>query len=300
MLEIIKRKGIDDFIKEFVPQKVEQEEKVVVAGIFDKDNLMKKYELFLHHFSGRMPRRQPRFVAEKDYAFLGKHKVNEALSEKQLNAFLAETQKYEDKENYGVATGFFLSKLVQNAYDSGARFLQITPKMELSEFPIYLDIREEEPLGLEYRGRLKNGMGTLAKNLKIIFRGRSKNCGFQSIESVFLIDGEVGKCGNEARSSTYIISGDVNEGIGNRAEDSDYTIFGRLLGECANEAKRCNFTFHGMIVDPYDTHRRFSRSEGCTYRTDNASTLTTLIDVVPWGNRIVMIESGKEEVLRDL
>ncbi len=149
----------------------------------------------------------------------------------------------------------------------------------------------------------------------------SHRCGAYAKNSTFHIEGSVaGECGCSAESSSFDIIGDTGNDCGSKSLKSKFNVIGSVgnfcgsearfsefaIGEdvgyyCGDTARYCVITLHGKVGNNCGR-----KAEDTTFKTSNRNTLERLLLSVAARtgkftsrNKIVFIEDGKEEVVRD-
>ncbi|MBI4980399.1 hypothetical protein HZC30_02455 [Candidatus Woesearchaeota archaeon] len=169
VLQMKKGTGINGLVREYVPERVE--ENPVVEGASDKfSELYRKYEKMLNFFpeffgikmmDEEAEFEQP-FVQQIDYPYSmdlpsGKEQLTflEVLTPLEINAFFQGMFRYEEHENYyGKRSGLLVSKLIQNSYYAGYNnfSLQLDGVKPVSCLSSYLIGREDDPLRINLLG----------------------------------------------------------------------------------------------------------------------------------------------------
>ncbi|MFH1638133.1 MAG: hypothetical protein ABIB71_06930 [Candidatus Woesearchaeota archaeon] len=210
---------------------------------------------------------------------LGKTQTNEKivielpyiLTPKEINTFLQSTVRYEDYENYGWNTGFFLTSLIQNSYNHGnTKFLLNTKTLskEINSIGNSLKGKKNKIIELSIRGDVGDCCGSNAEHINLSVEGNAGDC-----------------CGSSATNSILNISGDVGWGCGAyNAQHSTFTILGMAA---TNDLAVFTGRSGGL-------HGNFA--EKCIFKTSNKKTLQLLIYDVTRGNEIYLIKpNGKEK-----
>ncbi|MDI6738630.1 MAG: hypothetical protein QME12_09055, partial [Nanoarchaeota archaeon] len=187
------QRTVDDIVGEYRDLDIPEErrgQKVEGSLFFEGlDELLKQYE--------KVFRKKGTKHCDKKYAQLGKMGLPALLPE-HINAFLQATIGYESHDTYGWDTGLFLTRLVQNSYDTGNNKFRICTR------------------GLAL-------LGHLGRHLE----GRKR----RPIEVI--IDGDVGEeCGRRAKYSSFSISGNIGRFCGSGAEKSTFSISGHVGSWC--------------------------------------------------------------------
>ena len=109
------------------------------------------------------------------------------------------------------------------------------------------------------------------------------------------IEGDAGEdCGSGANNLTISIAGNAGDFCGEYAEDSTITIGGNAGVRCAWRANNSTITIEGNTG-----YGCGLMAKNSTFKTSNADTLQKLKRHVPKGNKIIFINNGREEVVRD-
>ena len=313
--EIKKGNGIEDLFRGFAAGKPEETRKIAVdESLFG--SLIEQYAGFLDL---EIPVEEEE-AAEEDRVFKLTHDVKQILDPDAIYLFLQTITGYENHENYGFYTGYFISKLMQNSYGAGYNdfTLNTISPINVAGIGSFLKGRKEDPIRLTVDSDVGYGCGMNSKYLVACVKGSAgmdlgasadrcvfdvrgntgDYCGYGAVKSVFNILGDVGlQCGKEAEESEFNIKGNVEGSIGHEAKNSILRLRGSIGASCGWYAENCIFDIES---GPDQEWAWFRDSNTCTLKTSNYDTLQKLLKRVTMRNKIIYVhKDGREETFKE-
>ncbi len=176
-IQIAKGKAIDTLVSGYSPRKLE-EGKIIDDCSVDFSELMNELEKnFDKPFS---------FLTEgTDWFF---DYVDTILTAGQINAFLQVSKILQDKENYA-NTGYFVSKLILNSYNSGTREFYLRSNPEVKGLLSNLRFRDRVSVIIE--GDLGAACAQYSRNLDVVVHGNvGRYFGYGTSDSIFFLKGD--------------------------------------------------------------------------------------------------------------
>jgi len=205
--------------------------------------------------------------------------IPEVLTPNQINAFLQQTSLYDDYPYYLVSAGVFVSRLIQNSYDSGNNDFMLS----------MTDLRDIGYLGYWIVGKRENPLEVT------IVGDAGRTCGMRAEHSIITVQGSVGdSCGRNSENSIFNITADTAEYCGFQSNKSTFNITRYAGYHCGAESINSIFNISGDAGDGCGYN-----SNGSTFKTENKETLHQMLMQVPRGNRIIFMQDGTEEIKRD-
>ncbi len=262
-----KQKGIEEFVKAYDPDKVEEDIPIQVEE--------STFSLLMHNFE-RILNMYRYLVLSSERKYEIAEMVPEARTPTDINAILLATTKYETHPNYRGSLGFLSEALIRKSYEAGYNGFDLDfprpPKFINSFYG-----EEDNPIILNVNEIGSHCLGS-SHNVKITCKG--------NVGSRFAHD---------ASQCRIIIHGNAGDGFADEVCESEITIHGDVDYQSAVEASNSTFTVFG------DIGKRFGMlSFGCDYRTPNLRTLDKMRRIIPEENRIIYIHpDGGEEIARD-
>ncbi len=306
-VEIIKNPGIDTLVSGYSPGKVEEETAIITEGSAALSEAVDHYTSW----------GKPSLASASIKKLWPKIKVRTILKPEEIAAFLRISEIHED--THSNVTSVFISKLVQNSFDAGYNDFRLSGELQyFSDLPYKFKGREDKLLkvvmddGAPYKcgnraeyievyaqHHCSSNLGSYSKHSKYHVAGDiiGRGLGAYAQNSEFIVQGNGGShVGQGAKESKFTIKKSVKHNLGQNSVYSEYTVTNctRFFG-CL--AQYCTFTIRGNIHK--SSIGNIGRGAvGCTFKAEVKSTLEELKNVPP-GNRIVFIDKGKEEVVRD-
>ncbi len=302
---ITKRNGIDTLVREYSPEKVEERKKLLSKGepILRKIvDLRAQLDVSEEHFISELQVKDHRDKIERYFP--------QSLTPQQISALplLLCTNNLTNK-----VSSLIISRLLQNSYISGHNNFNIKCMPGITYFGWNFAGTEERPLQLKYEGGgnhyFKNGMYLNIKakgTQRHSFATDCENCDFDiegnilgsfaqhTESSSFNVKGNVeADAAWCSKRSRFYFGGEVGGNFATHSEDCTFEVVGGCRGRTAHYAKRTEFILHanpGMISE---------FCQQCTFKTTNRDTLQKMLKDVPGRNRIVYIDDGKEEMVKD-
>jgi len=245
-----------------------------------------------------------RFLDERTSAWKEMKGLSNVLTPDQINVFLLGCTTYENHPYFSLFTGRFVSELIQRSYNSGHNNFTFDTTMFRNPTKMYPDLDNmvagisgtlEKPINISILGSTGTHCGYHSNNLIISITGNTGlHCGYHSKNLTFTIGGDADyQCGSSSENTKMTIFGSVGNNSGMGSPNSTYTVWGDVGPNFGSFSSNSTFTIHG-------------RGSGCgedakesTFRSSNQETVQNMLKDVPPGNRIILIQDGKEEVVRD-
>lgn len=221
--------------------------------------------------------------------------VTEVFSPVDINLFLQSTSQYEGHGNYTMATGRFISLLIQNSFNSGHN-------------NFVLDVQNLKPLdclGSELVGYKKNQLrlttigdvgcdcGMLVNHVQLTFPSVLDRCGKYANHSQFIIGTARDACGVEADNSHFTIN-TVEDFCGLRAKRSIFKV-ARAESICGSYAYKSTFVIGSGSGECGE------QAERCVFKTSNNDQFSRFKQYVSQGHGnklyLMKIDGSEEEVL---
>ncbi len=255
--------GIDDLLRDYKPQRVEERKPIVVVGEDKFAKVLEEYKKFLDEYSWAS---DTTLKTRKR-----KESITHVLNPTDINQFLQMSTLFFDHENWSDNTGIYVSKLIQNSYDAGNTNFTLNT--------------ENLPEVVNWLG---SHLCSERKKLKLTIEGDVGDCAGTYIHSVLLrLDGNArAKFGTGARDSRLFCTGNVHIGCGDDAKRSYFDINGDVGYGYAIRAKESTFVFRanvGNVEMPY--------AEDCVFKTTNKKTFEKMQSQIPWySNKVLLVK----------
>ncbi|MFH1637496.1 MAG: hypothetical protein ABIB71_03665 [Candidatus Woesearchaeota archaeon] len=210
------------------------------------------------------------------YAYEMIPKIEAVLTPVQINSLLQSTLKYEEHWLYKQSTGLFITKLIENSYNSGHKKFHLNTAL----------LKRIEHIGYSLKGRKD-------KLLEIVVEGDiGDHCfGFVDYLELKLI-GDAGKSlGGAAQYSRFDVEGNVEESCG-----CDFPLYtGQTFfcgGMLISGSKSSVFNISGSLGESSG-----QRSENCVFKTSDKESINVLRNELPYGkaNRIYYLKPDEKE-----
>ncbi len=278
-IDIKKRKGIDKFVSEYVPKKVEECSQLTVQEReVDYPRLLKSFK---RHIDGES-------VISSNTIEECIHREEEFLSQEEIDFFFQLTSVFKEHPKYHNVESF-LHVLLQDSHAHGNNnFFLNTEKNKIS-VGSFLRVWHNT-MYIRIDGDT-NELGRGATNVNITQNGNCRSCGDNAIRSSFKIRGDTNHAAVDAIECDFQIHGDVKYVCGRSAKETAITVHGDVLGDFGQYSEDCVFLFHGRIGRP-----RFLEVERFTFKTTNKETLSKLRRSVYDNNELVYITADGEEI----
>jgi len=163
------------------------------------------------------------------------------------------------------ATGWFLSKIIQNSYNAGHNNFTLTTKESRIQFlGNELEGTIENPIQIAIQGSAGAGLGSESRNCRYNVQGNTGvHCGDRSKNCTYNIKGTTGKgCGWESENCQYDVQGNTGNVCGYNSENCQYDVQGNTGDYCGISSEKCTYNLYGNIGD-----RCGWNSKKCTFRT---------------------------------
>lgn len=275
-----KGSGLDDLFKDYAPQQLEENKKIIVTGANHLAPLVEKYEqaTYVLGKNGRI---------EECKSYLEKE-VKEVITPSEISALFSiigmnTIDLYDPKTRppTNAQLALFTNHLIQNSYNAGHNHFSL-PIVGYSGWQgifdrIGNDLRgkRKRPLELVIEGDILYEFSSRAKYLHCTIRGSAIST----------------TCAEKSVGVAIDIAGDFSGSLGICSLLSSFTVHGDIDLSLVNGAKLSAFHFLGghrmnLISDEWFNTR------GCSYTIACQELLDKLLPRIPLGNKIVHAPSG--------
>tara|TARA_Y100000310_G_scaffold281791_1_gene302545 strand:- start:10726 stop:11490 length:765 start_codon:yes stop_codon:yes gene_type:complete len=187
--------------------------------------------------------------------------IVETCSNSEINGIISLIKMEEINKRTAIVAGKFVSMLIQKSFDDGNNNFDIKDCPYI-DFPYSVSGTETELLKIKVGGKLSDFVGLECNYVDMELHGSAKSY-----------------CGKSMRNSHLKIYGNVQGyWFAERCESSIVELHGRLID------------FNALIG---------KRAKHNIFKTDNKQTLYDFKTYLPKKNRIVFIDNGVEEIVRD-
>ncbi len=143
-VSITKRKGIDTFVSNYTPEKVE-EGKELILNAGDPE----KFKRLLEVYEEMLPRSPP-LSAIKFWRL----NSDDVLSPQDIDLFLTSTTRYKKNQNYHKFTGIFVSYLLARSSKAGHNDFRLRPVETIHRLANVISGRQDYHLNLTIKGNV--------------------------------------------------------------------------------------------------------------------------------------------------
>ncbi len=210
-LSISKKKGIDEFVSQYSPQKVEEEKYAVTENQSTIARLLERYEDMLYCWQSDVD-----LFSDLEY------EIYEVLSPPEINAFLQATIKINVFDNHLI--GWVVSELINNSFQAGHRNFYLNTKNLPSINSLMAYGGFEEQVFLKVEGCVGYGFGRRMKNLHAAVTGNVDDRFARDAQfSCFTVYGKIGE--NAAENTdhcTFFLHGTIESDFGRYSRNTQY------------------------------------------------------------------------------
>ena len=206
------------------------------------DKIIKEYERWLDKYDG-----EGWLHNSREYAIAQKKLKKHQFDNGDIEDFVDQINTYSNHKNY-FRSGWFISALIQDAYDAGHNDFLIdlsTIGTEVVQIGGFLNGQINDKIRVNIIGS-NSGYETIGLDAhRVSFKIKGDvghTCGAGTSNSDFEIKGSAGQfCGSHSHDSNYLISGDVKIKCGSHATDSVFTIGGKKGRYLGLKSTNCVF-----------------------------------------------------------
>lgn len=154
-------------------------------------------------------------------------------------------------------------------------------------------------------GDAENDLCSSSQYTSLEIFGYAGVCGMFAEHSTFKIHGNASMAtASGAKWSTFDIDGDVFDEVGYEAKNCIINIKGNADEYFMGEADNCTVIINGTIGEHCGAYKddisiKKGSLRNTTFKTSNRGTLQKFLAEIPYGNRIIYVDNGKEIIYGD-
>ncbi len=295
-LEITKKKGIDDFVREYTPQQAEEEGEVITEGSTLMRDLFTRFEKCLN-------------LDDYNREWRIYQQFQDILPPDTINRFMQLSSGYKH-DKYLSTIDPTLTKLINNSFLAGNNDFHFEPLGQPSQLN-HLAGTPDNRIRITIDGSLAEGSLYELLYSQITYNGEAPDTSiYRCSNSHFQIKSAARQVGSYAKNCTFDIYGDVGPEFGGGMKDCSVIIYGNCDYSFAFNANNCcfrvygdvergacsgahesTFIFHGEAPMDFCQYSKF-----CTFATYNEDFYKALTEVSMYHpNRILLLKDGKIE-----